>query len=416
MLCYPTSSTSTTSSTTTTTSTSPDDDDDDLHPTSFTLRCMETELRKLAAWNNLRPSTTSELGLDALLGDWDQSVCGLDTRTLERAYGGQPANVRVESFLDACKDNAGVDEIVTSMCRSTTSTAAASTATTTKTTSRPPAAASLAIRKDLDFVELVWMFLQTAYNRDDVLDALHAIIEELETGRLVPHVGRQGSVGATSSSSSSAAATSSQHGSSGFASAVKDLVRAHTLNTSLEKEELRSDVMRRFDYFLEEPWEWVVEMGVAKMRRDYLVYLLGESLARLASLFVSISTSPNNTPNNTHRRIRHVQPPRSAPRHDSVALDADYVTAHAAPGRRARRLAQAACARGSARRAARSCRCGCSPFCFTARRRVFAARCRHQQQQQVHAHRPRRQPPARLRDHHEARAEFDQEVRRVSYV
>ncbi|KAJ3050274.1 hypothetical protein HK097_008762 [Rhizophlyctis rosea] len=120
------------------------------------------------------------------------------------------------------------------------------------------AASVLPVRSDLDFTERFWRFLQAAKNKEDMIDALTAVVEELETGRLQPVVNK------------------SNH--SSLATAIRDCFKLARLKTAVDIEEQRDAIARAFDYWLESPLEWIVEVGLGKLRKDCVAVLGGENV------------------------------------------------------------------------------------------------------------------------------------------
>lgn len=126
-------------------------------------------------------------------------------------------------------------------------------------------------RKDMDFVERVWKFVQAAHHLEDLTDALTGIIEELETGRLLPMVSK------------------SNH--TTFANVIRDLLKLHQLQTVADIKEQKESISRMFDYWLESPLDILVEAGISKLRRDYCHYLLGNDLANYNQLDAFLDAS-----------------------------------------------------------------------------------------------------------------------------
>ncbi|KAJ3041505.1 hypothetical protein HDV00_009301 [Rhizophlyctis rosea] len=118
------------------------------------------------------------------------------------------------------------------------------------------AASVLPVRSDLDFTEKLWSFLQGAVNQDDITDALTAVVEELETSRLQPVISK------------------TNHTS--LATAIRDCFKLARLKTAVDVDEQRQAIARVFDYWLESPLEWVVEIGLGKLRKDCATILGGE--------------------------------------------------------------------------------------------------------------------------------------------
>ena len=100
--------------------------------------------------------------------------------------------------------------------------------------------------------------ITAANNKDDMIDALTAVVEELETGRLQPVINK------------------SNH--SSLATAIRDCFKLARLKTAVDVEEQRDAIARAFDYWLESPLEWIVEVGLGKLRKDCVAILGGEDV------------------------------------------------------------------------------------------------------------------------------------------
>ncbi|KAJ3300411.1 hypothetical protein HK104_000925 [Borealophlyctis nickersoniae] len=121
------------------------------------------------------------------------------------------------------------------------------------------ASSPLPARPDMDFTERFWKFAQGAVNRADLVDALTAVIEELETGRLQPPVNK------------------ANH--SAFANVIRDCFKLVRLQTSADYDDQKEAIGRIFDYWLEQPMEVMVGIGISKLKRDYCHYLIGNEVA-----------------------------------------------------------------------------------------------------------------------------------------
>ncbi|KAJ3178505.1 hypothetical protein HDU87_003579 [Geranomyces variabilis] len=101
---------------------------------------------------------------------------------------------------------------------------------------------ALPVRADLDFAERFWRFAQeNSSNRSDLSVILNGVIEELETGKLRPM-----------------------------------LVR---MQTAPDFDDQKEAISRTFDYWLEQPLELMVEIGIWKLKRDYCFHLVGGDVA-----------------------------------------------------------------------------------------------------------------------------------------
>ncbi|KAI8928993.1 hypothetical protein BC831DRAFT_45994 [Entophlyctis helioformis] len=116
----------------------------------------------------------------------------------------------------------------------------------------------LSKRSDHDFVETLWTFCQSARDRHDLTDAITAIIEELETGRLLPHVAKDNQ--------------------SLLANVVRSCLKATAQQQSTDAKEQWDSISAIFDYWLEQPLEYLVDAGIWKLKRDYMFHLLDSNL------------------------------------------------------------------------------------------------------------------------------------------
>ncbi|KAK9762375.1 hypothetical protein K7432_011938 [Basidiobolus ranarum] len=118
---------------------------------------------------------------------------------------------------------------------------------------------TLPVRKDLDFTEKLWKYCQEAVDADEIIDCLTATIEELETGKLQPlvHKGNHSSL----------------------ANLIRDCLKLSKLQITADYQEQKETISRSFDYWLEQPLECMVEVGISKLKRDYCHYLIGNDLA-----------------------------------------------------------------------------------------------------------------------------------------
>ncbi|KAI9008558.1 hypothetical protein DFJ74DRAFT_687863 [Hyaloraphidium curvatum] len=112
-------------------------------------------------------------------------------------------------------------------------------------------------RKDLDFTERMWNFLLSAQSKMDLVDAVTAIVDALETGKLLPPVGK--------------------HNPTPIAKLVRDCIRLHSLRTaaSSQTDSLQSYIESGFDAVLEQLWANVCMLGIWKVGRDARALLSG---------------------------------------------------------------------------------------------------------------------------------------------
>ncbi|KAJ3166243.1 hypothetical protein HDU88_003466 [Geranomyces variabilis] len=122
------------------------------------------------------------------------------------------------------------------------------------------AANALPVRSDLDFAERFWRFAQeNSSNRSDLSVILNGVIEELETGKLRPMVNK------------------TNH--SSFARVIRDCYKLVRMQTAPDFDDQKEAISRTFDYWLEQPLELMVEIGIWKLKRDYCFHLVGGDVA-----------------------------------------------------------------------------------------------------------------------------------------
>ncbi|OAJ39771.1 hypothetical protein BDEG_23593 [Batrachochytrium dendrobatidis JEL423] len=109
-------------------------------------------------------------------------------------------------------------------------------------------------RQVFDFAEQVWVFCQQGTLRADITDALTAIIEELETGRLLPRVAKDNL--------------------SSFANIIRSCLKLSVQHQAADAKDQRESITATFDFWLEQPLECLVDIGLWKLKRDYEFQLL----------------------------------------------------------------------------------------------------------------------------------------------
>ncbi|KAJ3158567.1 hypothetical protein HDU86_002792 [Geranomyces michiganensis] len=119
---------------------------------------------------------------------------------------------------------------------------------------------ALPVRSDLDFAERFWRFAQeNGSSRSDLAVILNGVIEELETGKLRPMVNK------------------TNH--SSFARVIRDCYKLVRMQTAPDFDDHKEAISRTFDYWLEQPLELMVEIGIWKLKRDYSFHLIGGDVA-----------------------------------------------------------------------------------------------------------------------------------------
>nr|KAJ3421312.1 hypothetical protein HK105_003913 [Polyrhizophydium stewartii] len=114
-------------------------------------------------------------------------------------------------------------------------------------------------RTEFDFAEQMWLFFHRAERRDDMVDALTAVIEELETGRLLPRVAKDNLCS--------------------LANVIRSCLKLAAQQHSTDAREQRESISATFDFWLEQPLECLVDAGIWKLKRDYQVFFLEGNVA-----------------------------------------------------------------------------------------------------------------------------------------
>lgn len=114
-------------------------------------------------------------------------------------------------------------------------------------------------RTDLDFMDHFWKLVQPLETKSGLVDALTAIIEELEQARLFPMI--------------------SKHNKSNFASVIRTCISLSGQKTSGDYMNQKQVLGETFDYWIEEPYELIVEIGIWKLQRDFIHLLVAQNLA-----------------------------------------------------------------------------------------------------------------------------------------
>ncbi|CAG8540654.1 1847_t:CDS:10 [Paraglomus occultum] len=124
---------------------------------------------------------------------------------------------------------------------------------------------SLVHRKDLDFTEKLWNFCQGgAKNHTDLVSALAVVFEELETGKLQP--------------------TCHKDNHSSFANTIRECLKLARIQTSTDYNEVKEHIHDIFNFWLGQPLECMIEVGLFKLKRDYCYHLIGNDLVTWSEL------------------------------------------------------------------------------------------------------------------------------------
>ncbi|KAI8801128.1 hypothetical protein BJ742DRAFT_838448 [Cladochytrium replicatum] len=126
----------------------------------------------------------------------------------------------------------------------------------------------LPLRTDLDFTERFWLFAKDALTRNDLLNALHRVVSELLSQSLRPMVHK------------------TNH--TALANQVRECLKLSKMQNSAaggaELKDHMEAVTATFNYWLEEPMEMAVEIGMMKLKRDYVHCLIGNNLVNWNTL------------------------------------------------------------------------------------------------------------------------------------
>ncbi|KAL1923722.1 uncharacterized protein VTP21DRAFT_8702 [Calcarisporiella thermophila] len=159
----------------------------------------------------------------------------------------RPVDERIDTFLNDIKDLGGAVEEDEPMMPA-----------------RVDTFTTLPARKGLDFTEKLWKLCLDAVDQDDLVETLTAVVEEVESGNLQPLIHKDNR--------------------SNFANLIRSTLRLSRLQTSADYNEQKESISRTFDYWLENPLECLVEVGISKLRRDYCHYLIGNDLLSWSEL------------------------------------------------------------------------------------------------------------------------------------
>jgi hypothetical protein len=61
-----------------------------------------------------------------------------------------------------------------------------------------------------------------------------------------------------------------------FANIVRQCISLYRMETTGDYNERKSSISSTFDFWIEQPFECLVEMGVAKLQKDYCYYFIGK--------------------------------------------------------------------------------------------------------------------------------------------
>lgn len=106
------------------------------------------------------------------------------------------------------------------------------------------------VRNDLDFLDNIWLLMYSMDTSEVVIDSLTEIVEELEQGRLLPMINKNNISSA-----------------SNVIRACLVLSKQTTVADYNQRAEALSDA---FDFWIREPTLFLLEIGIWKMRADYI--------------------------------------------------------------------------------------------------------------------------------------------------
>ncbi|KAJ3327021.1 hypothetical protein HDU76_012428 [Blyttiomyces sp. JEL0837] len=113
-------------------------------------------------------------------------------------------------------------------------------------------------RRNLDFTEKVWKFCQEAGSLSDLSLAAERISAELKSGNVQPMINK------TNTTS--------------LASTIRDCLRLSRLNADNLIQELTDNITSAFEFWIENPLEYLVEVGIHKLKKDFCSFFIGRGL------------------------------------------------------------------------------------------------------------------------------------------
>ncbi|KAJ1561359.1 hypothetical protein HK096_005001, partial [Nowakowskiella sp. JEL0078] len=199
----------------------------------ISTNCILEELLRIREWDKLR-----------LIEDWSQIPArkseGVDVSEIQDIF---PVSLSVDGFLDELESQIGFEDGQPSNDAGLFE----------------DPANILPKRQDLDFTEKFWMFIKDAVNVNDIHDALVAVIDRFTLKSLQPMVHK------------------SNH--TGFANQIRNCLKLVRTKTSTDLTALKDTISGTFDYWLERPLDVIVDIGIQKLKRDYLRHLIGNNIA-----------------------------------------------------------------------------------------------------------------------------------------
>ncbi|KAI8838565.1 RZZ complex, subunit zwilch [Chytriomyces cf. hyalinus JEL632] len=129
----------------------------------------------------------------------------------------------------------------------------------------------LPLREDLDFTEKLWNLCCELGKGSDIKIVFSRIAEELKSGALQPMI--------------------SKNNTTCLAIMIRECLKLARTNTSVDFTTRQQAVFASVDEFLADPLNWLLEIGVWKMRRDYNFHLTNVNLANWKQLDPFIGAS-----------------------------------------------------------------------------------------------------------------------------
>ncbi|KAJ1659166.1 hypothetical protein IWQ61_001719 [Dispira simplex] len=115
------------------------------------------------------------------------------------------------------------------------------------------------IRQEFDFTERFWSLCQRAQTLSDLIGAMSVLAETLTEGALHPVINKSNR--------------------SALAQVVRDFTRLAQMETVVDYQEQKERLSNVLEYWVEQPLEILVEVGLYKLQMDHYFYLVGSHVA-----------------------------------------------------------------------------------------------------------------------------------------
>ncbi|KAJ3124532.1 hypothetical protein HK098_001081 [Nowakowskiella sp. JEL0407] len=119
-------------------------------------------------------------------------------------------------------------------------------------------------RVDLDFSEKFWVFVKDAVSAGDLRDSIVALSDKLAGKIILPLIHKNNQTA--------------------FANQARLCLKLARMETSSEISQLEDMISSTFDFWIEQPLEIMVEVGIEKLKRDYVHHLVGNNVITLDHL------------------------------------------------------------------------------------------------------------------------------------